>query len=151
MPVPYEDASAQSPRSTVTIEFDHDGRDVDGFALYATRLEDGTQRRMDVGKARRTASGRLQVEVPALQKGTWRLELAAYNAAGESQRAPADPLDVRFDSDAAGRQPVVSAPVDRARVTAAPATNSASTAPKKGKKKGTVHKLWSLIVGDDES
>ena len=130
------------------VEFDHDGRGVEGFVLYATRREDGVQRRIDVGMASKAKSGRLQIALPTLEPGTWRLELAAYNGAGESPRAKADPAEIRIDPAAKTppsnvRPPAAAKPVPK---TPPPAQKPAPPP----KKKGAMGKLWSFIVGDDE-
>jgi hypothetical protein len=136
-------ARAQSPALPAVLEFEHDGRDVKGFVLYATRREDGSTRRIDLGMPAKTKSGRWQLSVPMLEKGMWRLELAAYNGDGESARAKADPPEVRSDPPAPTSSPVAK-PASRP---SAPPQNAPSTPPKT--KKGPFRKLWRVIVGAD--
>jgi len=146
---------AQSLALPAIIEFDHDGRDVKGFVLYATRKEDGVQKRIDVGMPTKAKSGRMQITLPALPKGTWRLELAAYNAAGESPRANADPSEVRLD-DAPSKLPpnAKASPEPKAAPKSPPGAHPPAPQQKKPppspkKKAGALGKLWRVIVGDD--
>jgi hypothetical protein len=146
-------ARAQSLALPAVIEFDHDGVGVTGFVLYATRREDGAQRRIDVRMPAKTKAGRWQVTLPTLEKGTWRLELAAYNGAGESPRAKADPPEVRIDPKISPKPPAP--PAVKAATKPPPAAQKPTPPPQKTppppkKKKGAMGKLWSLIVGDDE-
>jgi hypothetical protein len=135
------------------IEFDHDGRDVKGFVLYATRKEDGVQKRIDVGMPAKAKSGRLQITLPALPKGTWRLELAAYNSAGESARAMADPFEVRLEDEAPRPASTVKSPPQPKAAPKSPPGASPpppqKPPPPAPKKKGGLGKLWRFIVGDD--
>jgi hypothetical protein len=140
---------AQSTPPSHALEFDQEGRDVKGYVLYATRREDGVERRVDVGLPSRSDTGRFRVPLPPLEKGTWRIELAAYNNAGESPRAKADPPEVRIDSAAANAQPAIkSQPAAKGSSKPSPAAQKAM--PPKKKKKGVMGKLWTFIVGDDE-
>ena len=132
-------AREQVPVLPAMLEFDHDGRGVNGFVLYATRREDGATRRIDLGMPKKTKSGRWQAEIPMLDKGTWRLELAAYNSAGESSRTKADPSEVRSDPPPPAANP---APTRSAPPKSAPAKRPRS-------RKGVLGKLWSVIVGND--
>jgi hypothetical protein len=139
---------AQSPPTPPVLEFEHEGTGVKGFVLYATRREDGVERRIDVGLPSKSATGRFRLPLPPLEKGTWRIELAAYNNAGESPRAKADPPEVRIDSAAPNVQPVMkSQPAAKGSPKPSPAAQKA-TPPKK--KKGVMGKLWTFIVGDDK-
>jgi hypothetical protein len=139
---------AQSSPTTPILEFEHEGSGLKGFVLYATRREDGVERRIDVGLPNKSATGHFQLSLPALEKGTWRIELTAYNDAGESPRAKADPPEVRIDGAAPNQQPAVkSPPAVKGSPKAPPATQKPPSPPKK---KGTMRKLWTFIVGDDE-
>ena len=146
---------AQSLAVPAVVEFEHDGRGVNGFVLYATRREDGAQRRFDLGMASKTKSGRLQLALPLLEPGTWRLELAAYNTAGESPRANADPSEVRIAPTVRKPPPAVQPPAT-AKDPTTPGVRKPSTPPPPKpppppkKKKGAMGKLWSLIVGEDD-
>jgi hypothetical protein len=147
----------QAQRLTLpaVIEFDHDGRGVKGFVLYATRTEDGAQKRIDVGMPTKAKSGRMQIGLPPLPKGTWRLELAAYNAAGESPRANADPPEVRLDDapskpppSAKGSPEPTPTPKSPPGAHAPPPQQKKPPSPPK-KKVSALGKLWKVIVGDD--
>jgi hypothetical protein len=147
----------QTLQLPAVLEFDHDGQGVKGFVLYAIRGEDGAQRRIDVGMPIKTKSGRWQLNLPALEKGTWQLELAAYNSAGESPRTPADPRVVTIDPRQIKPPPSPTSP---------PAAKGASSKPPPGaqkpppstqkpppspkKKKGAFGKIWGVIVGEDK-
>jgi hypothetical protein len=131
------------------MEFEQVGHDIKGFVLYATRREDGAERRIDVGLPSKSATGRFRVPLPRLEKGTWRIELAAYNDAGESPRAMADPPEVRVDPEAPKPQPATkSQPAAKGSPERSPAAQKAP--PPQKKKKGAMGKLWTFIVGDDE-
>ena len=137
---------AQSTPPSQALEFDHEGRDVKGYVLYATRREDGVERRIDIGLPSKSDTGRFRVPLPPLEKGTWRIELAAYNDAGESPRAKTDPPEVRIDSTTPKAQPAIkSQPAAKGSPKPSPAAQKA-TPPKK---KGVMGKLWTFIVGDD--
>jgi hypothetical protein len=157
--------SAQSLPPSPVLEFDQEGRGVKGYILYATRREDGVERRIDVGLPSKPATGRFRVPLPPLEKGTWRIELAAYNDAGESPRAQADPPEVRIDGAASKPQPATksqpateSQPAAKGSPKPSPAAQKAPPPQKKAqkapppqkKKKGAMGKLWTFIVGDDE-
>jgi hypothetical protein len=132
---------AQTSPASQILEFEHDGRDVKGFVVYATRREDGTERRIDVGLPPRSGSGRFRLSVPALARGTWRVELAAYNDAGEGPRAPADPSELKIES------PPSMGPAPPGKP---PKAEPENTRPAKEQKKGgALRKLWRIIVGDD--
>jgi hypothetical protein len=138
---------AQSTPPSHALEFDQEGRDVKGYVLYATRREDGVERRIDVGLPSKSVAGRFRVPLPPLEKGTWRIELAAYNNAGESPRAMADPPEVRIDSAVNAQPATKSQAAAKGSPKPSPAAQKA-TPPKK--KKGVMGKLWTFIVGDDE-
>jgi hypothetical protein len=140
---------AQRSPTTPILEFEHEGTGVKGFVLYVTRREDGVERRIDVGLPSKSATRRFRVPLPPLEKGTWRIELAAYNDAGESPRAKADPPEVRIDPAASKLQPATkSQPAAKGSPKPSPAAQKAP--PPQKKKKGAMGKLWTFIVGDDE-
>ena len=145
--LPFLDTSvlAQSTPPSQALEFDHEGRDVKGYVLYATRREDGVERRIDVGLPSKSDTGRFRVPLPPLEKGTWRIELAAYNDAGESPRAKTDPPEVRIDSTTPKAQPAMKSQ-PAAKGSPKPSAAQKATPPKK---KGVMGKLWTFIVGDD--
>lgn len=148
-------SGAQGLQSPTTIEFDHDGQGVKGFVLYATRKEDGVEQRIDLGMPTRGKSGRMQIAPPPLPSGIWRLELAAYNSAGESPRAKAEPFEVRLDDSS--RKPPPSAKASspakaepKSPPTAQPQSpQQQKPPPPSKKKKGGLGKLWRVIIGED--
>jgi hypothetical protein len=142
-------ALAQSLPPSPVLEFDQEGRGVKGYILYATRREDGVERRIDVGLPSKSATGRFRVPLPPLEKGTWRIELAAYNDAGESPRAKADPPEVRVVPEAPKPQPATKSP-PAAKGSPKPSPAAQKAPPPQKKKKGAMGKLWTFIVGDDE-
>jgi hypothetical protein len=138
-------SQAQSPPSAI-ITFDHDGQSVVGFAVYATRREDGAKRRLDLGHLN-TVNGRYRVTLPPLEDGTWRLEVAAYNDAGESPRIPADPGELRVGDPGKVRVAAPNPPKPGGGTT--PAKPPPQAAPGEPQKGGGLKKLWRIIVGDD--
>jgi len=141
---------AQPPASPAVVEFDHDGQAVKGFVLYATRLPDGFQRRLDLGMPSKGKSGRFQAALPALAPGTWQLELAAYNNAGESSRTKAEPSEFRIDSQVRKPPPAVTPPTAKAPGAGEPSPQKPPPQKPPKKKKGAMGKLWGLIVGEDD-
>jgi len=146
--------AAQPLASPAVVEFDHDGQAVKGFVLYATRRQDGVQRRLDLGMPSKGKSGRFQAALPALAPGTWQLELAAYNSAGESSRTKAEPSEVRIDPPVRTPPPAATPPTAKAAATGARTPSPQKPPPEKPpppkKKKGAMGKLWGLIVGEDD-
>jgi hypothetical protein len=146
-------ASAQTISLPAIVEFDHDGHGVKGFVLYATRREDGAERRFDLGMPSKARSGRFQIAVPTLEEGTWRFELAAYNGDGESPRAKANPGEVRVDRGRKSPAPPpasAKAPAPRSPGAGKPTPPPSQKPPPPKKKKGAMKKLWGLIVGEDD-
>jgi hypothetical protein len=47
-----------SPTSSI-VEFEQVGQNIKGFVLYATRREDGLERRIDIGLPSKSVAGRL--------------------------------------------------------------------------------------------
>jgi hypothetical protein len=149
---------AQTSPTSAALEFDQGGHDVKGFVLYATRREDGVERRIDLGLPSR-AHGRFRVPLPPLEAGTWRIELTAYNGAGESPRAKANPPELHIDAATPKTPPVAkSAPVASGSGKSSPGAKSPPAAakppkpspPPKNKKAGVMRKLWIVLVGADE-
>jgi hypothetical protein len=141
-------AVAQSLPPSPSIEFDDSSREVTGYVLYATRKEDGIERRFDLGRPRPGEGGRVRVEVPQLETGTWRLELAAYNDAGESPRAPASPSEIRVSGPARSAAAGAAKQPPAGKAAAAPPKQNSSSG--KDRKKGSaIGKLWRVIVGSD--
>ncbi len=149
---------AQTSPPSRGVEFDQAGPGVKGYVLYVTRREDGRALRIDVGRPSRSPSGRLQLALPPLEKGTWRVELAAYNDSGESPRAKADPPEIRVDP-VSPPKPAAAPQNPPAAPQKPPAVKGASKrapepakkpAPKDPKKTGAMGKLWRFIVGSDE-
>src|SRR5262245_6553394 len=75
------------------IVFQHDGQNISGFALYLLP-DNGSPIRIDLGLLKPDANGNVSASLPPLPAGSYRVEIAAYNAAGESSRAPADPPSI---------------------------------------------------------
>jgi hypothetical protein len=136
---------AQNLPTSPILEFDQAGPDVKGYVLYVTRREDGVSRRIEVGLPSKSPSGRLQVPLPPLEKGTWRVELAAYNDAGESPRAKAEPPEIRVDPASPQKPPAAKGESKRP-----PEPAKKPAPPKDPKKTGAMGKLWRFIVGSDE-
>jgi hypothetical protein len=124
------------------IVFEHDGKGVTGFVLYA-QPEKGKPLRINLGLVMADATGARAIPMPLLPEGTYSLSVAAYNAAGESPAVPTSParLSIRI-ADAPpgpigaphpGHQDVSPAPP-------APARNDGS--------KGVFGRLWKVLVGD---
>src|SRR5262245_50526927 len=74
--------SAQPLIDPTSITFEHDGQNVTGFAAYVT-AEGSPALRIDLGALRPTA-GKVTARLPTLPAGEYRIEIAAYNEAGES-------------------------------------------------------------------
>jgi hypothetical protein len=149
LPVFATSVLAQTSPAAPVLEFEQEGHDIKGFVLYATRREDGVERRIDLGLPSKSAEGRFRVPLPPLEKGTWRIELATYNDAGEGPRAKAAPPEVRIDSAAPTvLSTVKSSPHAGGSPKPSPGAKAPSPAPKK--KAGVIRKLWTVIVGDDE-
>ena len=149
--------AAQPLASPAVVEFEHDGQAVKGFVLYATRRQDGVQRRFDLGIPSKAKTGRFRAALPALDPGTWQLELAAYNGAGESPRTKAEPSEVRIDPPVRQQPPAATPPTAKAPAPAPPGARKPTPQkpppqkpPPPKKKKGAMGKLWGLIVGEDD-
>jgi hypothetical protein len=100
------DRTEATPGTTLqnpsTLSFDHDGVNVSGFVVYLTR-EGGPASRIDLGALRADAKGHRTTAIPHLPAGTYRVEIAAYNGAGESPRVPATPPRFEVTADRGNR------------------------------------------------
>jgi hypothetical protein len=110
------------------ISFEHDGKAVAGFVAYAT-AEGAPAIRFDFGSIRPDRNGKVVARMPALPPGIYRLEIAAYNSAGESPRVQAAPARFRV-TEQKGARP------------------SRKESPKP--KRSFLGKLYGAVVGSDE-
>ena len=124
------------------IAFEHDGRGVTGFALYA-QPERGTAIRVDLGLLAADRKGLRSTSLPSLPEGTYTLSVAAYNAHGESPRVPVAPGRIslpRGQPLAGVGDPSVQGPV---------AASSPPAASTRERKDGILGRIWKVVVGDD--
>ena len=130
------------------IVFEHDGANVAGFVAYIS-APGKAARRVDLGALRADPSGEITAPLPPLPAGTYTLELAAYNAAGESERVPAEPR--RFTISKA-RESIQSSPATAqvSEPAARPPDPTRATARPK-KKGGLFGRVWKGVVGDDDA
>jgi hypothetical protein len=138
-----ESPALRDPRSIV---FEHDGKDVLGFALYVQPAS-GSAIRIDLGPLRPDAKGVVTAAIPHLPAGLYRAEIAAYNGGGESPRVPADPPLFSISTPAAAPASTVTDPRAAEPKTSEPSKPLAANPPKKepiGKR------FWKVIVGDDD-
>lgn len=134
-------AATKAPR----IAFEHDGKDVSGFVVYLSP-QAGTPIRLDLGRRAPDATGHIVVVLPDVPLDTYRVEIAAYNSAGESPRTVATPASLTFGSAAApGHDHGASA----AAHTPTPPDSKPST--DATKKKSGLGRLWQVLVGDDSN
>jgi hypothetical protein len=147
-PALAQDADAPRPR----IVFQHDGRGVAGYRLYA-RPERGPEQRVDLGLLVPDATGTVTTPLPALPPGRYTLEVTAYNAAGESPRIRASTGFVTVDAPSAERAAPAAGPDPK--TPAAPATPAAGrpsppqSAPPPPKSRGFWGRVWGAIIGED--
>ena len=137
-------STVSNPRRIV---FQHDGKNVDGFAVYLQQ-ESGSPMRIDLGMLKPDAKGVISATLPKLPSGSYRAEVAAYNGLGESPRVAAAPPSFVVTGPAAARSEVNRAP----DVQHEPATDAA---PKKtedsgSKRDGIGKRFWKVLVGDDD-
>jgi hypothetical protein len=162
-PIYAQPASSPALTNPSTISFEHDAKDVTGFAAYV-QAKSGGPRRVDLGSLQPDASGKIVVPMPPLPPGTYSISIAAYNQAGESARVDAQPS--RFEVTApvpssvapsAIRQPADhpqdAAVAPREREVAKPPTpmpeqKAKPAAPKQ--KRGFLGRLYRAVVGEDE-
>jgi hypothetical protein len=140
-------ASAQEG-GTYRVAFEHDGRRVTGFALYAQPPQ-GEAIRVDLGLIAADRKGLRIAAVPRLPDGAYTLSVAAYNSSGESPRVATTPSNVKV---AGGKIVTASAPAVTTEATA-PVVPAATAPPKspepKSEKKGGLRRLWGAVVGED--
>jgi hypothetical protein len=136
---------AQTSPASPALEFEQEGHDIRGFVSNATRREDGVERRSSLALPSKSATGRFRLPLPPLEKGSWWIELTAYNDAGESQGRSSRSSHRWRPAGFAARSK--SPPAAKGSPKAPPATQKPPVPPKK---KGTMGKLWTFIVGDDE-
>jgi len=101
---PADTQAEPVPVDPKAIVFSHDGRETDGYALYVRRGRDPEQR-IDLGALTPGSDGTISIPVPKLSRGTYTVELVAYNAGGESPRMPAAPPRIRIERNAAAPEP----------------------------------------------
>lgn len=143
------------------IVFQHEGKNISGFVLYL-EPQTGATVRLDLGPLVPDAKGQYSALLPAVPPGTYKVEIAAYNSAGESPRVPADPATLKVSAPAAmsghSHEGVVSPPPARQASEPPKTTQSDNDAkkqsdPKKdgdAKKDGVGKKFWKVLVGDDD-
>jgi hypothetical protein len=148
--------SAQSANDLLnpsTISFEHDGKNVTGFVAYVS-ADSGLLLRLDLGPLRPDDQGRIVASVPSLPPGDYSIEIAAYNAAGESPHVPASPK--RFRVTAQRARPADLTQTSRQPDTAPPSPENKApkdAAAKKDEakpKRGFLGKFYGAIVGSDE-
>jgi hypothetical protein len=150
-----------------SISFEHDGKDVTGFVAYIT-AQGAPPLRIDLGPLRPDGKGMVVARIPGLAPGSYSIEVAAYNQAGESPRVPTAPARFRIiDQQAAAAPPElartpapapapVPAPPEPARVAAAapapaPAPERTPATKEQPKaKRSFLGKLYGAVVGSDD-
>jgi hypothetical protein len=120
--------------------FEHDGKGVTGFALYATPEKGGKGLRADLGLVLPDRKGVRSAPLPPLPAGIYSLSIAAYNAAGESPAVKASP-----DRIVVGN--FTQSPVSSTRSSARP--NEAKPSPSNAGKGGFFGRVWDLLIGAD--
>ena len=136
-----------TPVDPSTISFEHDGVGVKGFALYFMDAQ-GRSIRIDVGKLRIDKTGKAVAKLPRLPPGTYSVDVVAYNKAGESPRAHAQPSQFivtgakshERDLTGASTAPPKSSPPDHAK--------EDESAPQP--KRGLLSRVYRGIVGADD-
>ena len=148
-------AASAPPTDPSSISFEHDGKGVSGFAAYVTP-DGGEPLRIDLGALKPDAEGKITARIPPLPPGTYTLEIAAYNASGESARIPASPSRVTITAQAGGAagadhsQHAASAPPP-AKADADKKTKKPEPEKKdQEKKKGLFGRVYRGIVGSDD-
>lgn len=140
-----EQASGNAATKAPRITFDHDGKDVSGFVVYLSP-QAGPPIRLDVGHRAPDASGHIVVVLPDVPLDTYRVEIAAYNSAGESPRTVATPSSLTF-----GRSAPATHDHGAPAAVAAPAPPESKPSLDTTKKKGGLGRLWQVLVGDDSN
>ena len=131
---------ADRPVNPTRLTFEHTGESVSGFAIYLSR-DGAPEERVDIGRGTRDRDGRVVVDLTTLPDGTYRIEVAAYNSAGEGARVSPEPATFVV---ARGRAPT--------GALALPAPNGIATEgqPAESQRPGFWRRLWIILVGRDE-
>jgi len=135
------------------ITFEHDGRDVTGFALYLRR-DAGEWVRFDLGALRPDGAGRISAKLPPLGDGVYTMEVASYNRTAESPHVAANPgrfqIAGSVRQDAAATSSTGAPPAAASGAPDPPLTQPPDTSPNSTPKRGILGRLWILVVGDDQ-
>lgn len=134
----------------VRLEFDHDGKGVTGFNLYAIP-EGGVPLAFDLGPLKPDQFGQIHADLPPMPPGVYRLEIAAYNPLGEGPRGALPARLVVTRSGASLRKE----PAQKAdEAPKAPKTEvtrpDTPPRPETTSGKGPLKKAWRILVGSDE-
>jgi hypothetical protein len=134
------------------ITFEHDGRDVTGFALYLRR-DAGEWVRFDLGALRPDGTGQISAKLPPLSDGDYTMEVAAYDRTAESPHVAANPGRFRITGstrqDAAATSSTAAPPVASPGPADPPPTSPPDASTNSTPKRGILGRLWILVVGDD--
>jgi hypothetical protein len=145
-------AQEKAPPQGSRIAFQHDGRGVIGFVLYA-KPENGPELRIDLGHLVPDATGSVTVPMPALPPGRYVIEVAAYNDAGESPRVSASPSRLTVTAGAPGSSPAEAAPPAATAPASAPQPVERAPSPSAPQattpKSGFWSRFWRFLVGED--
>ena len=170
-PVYAQQRAGDLPENPSQIAFQHDGRNVTGFALYLSP-DRGTPTRIDLGRLAPNERGVISAAIPPLPSGVYTAAITAYNANGESAKVSALPprFRVRGSVDVApaaaappapapqppptAATPAVAVPPPTAAAPQSPpdASTPANTAPPVDaapRKKGIFGKIWNVVIGED--
>ena len=154
--VPAQAGQSAGGGSTVSnpgrIVFQHDGKNVSGFALYL-EPEGGSPIRIDLGMLKPDAKGLISATLPKLPPGSYRAEVAAYNGSGESPKVPAATPSFTVTGPAAAPSEATFATHVQQEPVADPApkkTEDKKTDDTESKKGGIGKRFWKVLVGDDD-
>lgn len=140
----FAQAARRDVRPPVRLEFEHDGRDVSGFALYVFS-ENSLVQRFDLGRLTPARVGVFEVNLPVLAPGRYRVEVAAYNLSGEGPHTVLpEPLVIEDSARSAVRG------VSPAPQTAPRSESSKPPEVKKPAGGGGLRKMWRVVVGSDD-
>lgn len=130
------------------VEFEHDGRAVTGFALYAVP-EGGKEIRVEMGMISPDRRGVRTAAIPPLPDGTYTIAVSAYGAKGESARVSALPGKVTVKG---GVQSVALPNAPAPKLQDAPNTKAVDQEPAAPKPKGggVFGRIWKGVVGGDD-
>lgn len=143
------------------ITFEHDGQGVSGYVLYLDP-DAGSTLRIDLGALKPVSGNVVSAPLPPLPAGTYHIEIAAYNAGGESPRVPANPpsftVTAKMSAPASTMSHQMPTPTPVEHEAAAPPPKDerrveqpkSSTSDSSAKKPGTGRRLWRVLVGGDE-